>query len=234
MKYSDVRFFLSAPRIDRFLSATGSKTKAIRLYKSNLRVSQSLHPLISITEVVLRNKLNTILSAHFSDPDWIIHQKSGFMIDPSLRYRHKRTGQIKTNHYLKKEIEKAERRLRKQQVIITSGKVIAEQTLGFWTNLFEVHHYRLLSGTPIQIFNTLPSGYGRKEILEDLNSIRQFRNRINHNEPICFVGNSVDFTKTEEVYNSIKEILKWIDPKLENWIKDMDRVEQKIINAKKI
>jgi hypothetical protein len=38
---------------------------------------------------------------------------------------------------------------------VTSGKIIAEQTLGFWTDLFEVHHYRLLKGKPIQIFNLL-------------------------------------------------------------------------------
>ena len=234
MKYSDVRLYISAPRINKYLNATGSKTKAVRLYKSNLRISSAFHPILGITEVVLRNRIDTILAAHFSDPDWIINQKTGFMSDPSLRYVYKKTGQVKTNNYLKKEIEKAQRRLTKTGATITSGKIIAEQTLGFWTNLFEVHHYKLLAGQPIKIFKSLPSGYGRKQVLDDLNKIRLFRNRINHNEPICFDGSTVDFSQTEDVYKSIMELLSWIDPELVTWVKDIDNVNLKIRNAKKI
>ena len=234
MKYSEVTFFLSNPRMQRFLDSTESKTKAVRLYKANLRIAQSIHPLLGILEVILRNRLNEILSNHFVDNDWIINQISGFMSDPALRFTHKRTGRIRINNYLKKEIEKAQKRIRKSGATVTNGKVIAEQTMGFWTNLFEVHHYKLLSGKPIKIFNNLPPGYGRKEILNDLNTIRRLRNRINHNEPICFDGTVVDFTPIENIYTSIVNILTWIDPKLENWISDIDTFQNKIINAKKI
>ncbi len=234
MKFSDVRLYTSAPRINKYLNATGSKTKAVRLYKANLKIAQAFHPLLGIVEVAIRNRINTLLSAHFSDPDWIINQKSGFMSDASLRYTYKKTGQTKTNNYLKKEIEKAQRRLTKSGATITSGKIIAEQTLGFWTNLFEVHHYKLLSGQPIKIFKGLPTGYGRKEVLGDLNKIRRFRNRINHNEPIVFNGTITDLSETENVYKSLIELISWIDPKLINWINDLDSVTNKINSAKNI
>ena len=145
MKYQNVRLYISAPRLNKYLSATGSKTKAVRLYKVNLKISQAFHPLLGVVEVVLRNRINTILSAHFSDPDWIINQRTGFMNDPALHFVYKKTGQMRTNNYLKKEVEKAQRRLNKSGAVITSGKIIAEQTLGFWTNLFEVHHYKCQS-----------------------------------------------------------------------------------------
>jgi hypothetical protein len=108
------------------------------------------------------------------------------------------------------------------------------QPLGFWTDLFELHHYRLLRGRPIQIFSQLPSGHGRGEVFSRLNKIRQFRNRIHHNESICFNGNVIDFTYVEDVYNSIIDILTWIDPELINWIKNINSVPLKIANARTI
>ena len=235
MKYQKVRLYLSSQRIDRYLIATGnSKTRAVRLYKANLKIAQSFHPLLGALEVTLRNRINTILSAHFSDPDWIINQKTGFMAAPSLTHLDRRTGRRVTNDFLKSSVEKSERRFRRLRVPITSGKIIADQALGFWTDLFEVHHYRLLLGRPIQVFHNLPSRHGRSDACDRLNKIRQFRNRINHNEPICFNGAAIDFTYVEEVYDAIIEILTWIDPELIKWVKDIDTVRTKIANAKTI
>lgn len=235
MRFQKVRLYLSSSRIDRYQIATGnSSTKSVKLYKANLKISQSFHPILGILEVTLRNRINTILSGYFVDPDWIINQKTGFMIDPSLTYRDYRTRRMVTNDYLKTSVEKSERRFRRIRIPVTSGKIIADQTLGFWTNLFELSHYRILRGRPIQIFHHLPSGIGRSDVCDRLNKVREFRNRINHNEPICFTGNNIDFVYVEDVYNSIIEIITWIDPELINWIKDMDSVMIKINNAKKI
>lgn len=235
MKFQKVRLYLSSQRIDRYMIATGNrKTNAVRLYKANLKIAQAFHPLLGALEVTLRNRINTILTAHFSDPDWIINQKTGFMVDPSLTHIDRRTGRRVTNDFLKSSVEKSEKRFRRLAVPITSGKIIADQSIGFWTDLFEVHHYRLLLGRPIQVFNHLPSGHGRSEACDRLNKIRQFRNRINHNEPICFNSNPIDFTYVEEVYDAIIEIMIWIDPELIKWIKDIDTVRTKIANAKTI
>lgn len=235
MKFQKVRLYLSSQRIDRYLIATGNqKTRAVRLYKANLKIAQSFHPLLGALEVTLRNRINTILVAHFSDPDWIINQKTGFMADPSLTHIDRRTGRRVTNDFLKSSVEKSERRFRRLRVPITSGKIIADQSLGFWTDLFEVHHYRLLLGRPIQVFYNLPSGHGRSDACDKLNKIRQFRNRINHNEPICFNGAVIDLTYVEEVYDAIMKILTWIDPELIKWVKDIDTVKTKIASAKTI
>lgn len=136
--------------------------------------------------------------------------------------------------FLKREILKAEKRLQKTRIQITSGKIIAEQTLGFWTDLFEVHNYRLLKGKPIQIFKLLPSGNRRKEVNDQLAKVRRFRNRINHNEPICFKGKDVNFTETMEVYESLINLMVWIDPDIIKLISDLDKVKKVIESAEKI
>ncbi|HAK75530.1 MAG TPA: hypothetical protein DCM71_01130 [Runella sp.] len=235
MKFKDFSRYFSNARVNRYSIATGnSNSKAIKLYKANLKIAQSFHPLLGILEVILRNGINDVLTLHFSDPNWIVNQKSGFMSDPSLTLIDKRTGQKKTNDFLKREVNKAEQRLRKTGTTITSGKIIAEQTLGFWTDLFEAHHYKLLKGKPIQIFSNIPKGYGRKDINNALTKIRRFRNRINHNEPICFAGNSINFTLTIEIYDSIIDVLSWIDPQLVILVKDLDKVKKTIKAAMKI
>ena len=233
MKFKDITRHLSEARINRYLAAANnSKTLAVRMYKTNLKIAQAFHPLLGILEVTLRNHLNEILTQHFSDKDWIIHEKTGFMSAPSLSYIHKKKGTRVINDYLKREVQKAEKRLAKSGTPITSGKIIAEQTLGFWTSLFEVHHYRLLRGKPIQVFQRLASATGRKAVFDNLNKIRLFRNRVNHNEPVCFKGHRFDLSFAEEVYQSIHEILNWIDPELIKWIADIDSVPSKMKSAK--
>lgn len=235
MKFESFKQYFSEARINRYLAVTGYSTeKTLELYKANLKSSQAFHPLLGVFEVIFRNRINDILTTHFADPDWIFNQKTGFMSDSSLKYINKRTGQHKINDFLKKEVIKAEKRLTKTKTAITSGKIIAEQTLGFWTELFEVHNYRLLKGKPIQIFSSLPSKHGRKEVNDELYKIRVFRNRINHNEPIFFNGDEIDFSQSLIVHQSIHNLLSWIDPEIIKLIFDLDNVKQTIEEAKNI
>ena len=229
MHLDNFTLYFSEPRVSRFLQATqGSPIASQNLYKGNLKVSQAFHPLLGIFEVVLRNRLNDIMTAHFLDSCWITNQRKGFMSDPLLTFIYKKTGLRKTNDFLIREVNGAENRLRKAGAHVTAGKVVAELPLGFWTDLFELNHYKLLSGRPIQIFHSLPAGYGRKEVKDTLDIIRRFRNRINHNEPICFDGIKIDFTSALNVYLAIESVLIWIDPALLFFISDLDQVESTI------
>ena len=235
MNFVEFTSFYSIIRVNRYyLAMNKGKKRTIRLYKANLQVAQAFHPLLGIVEVVLRNRLNEVLIAYFRDSKWIITEKTGFMSDPSLTYYEKWSGKRIINDFLKKEVMKVEGNIGKAQKTITSHAIIAELTFGFWTKLFETHHYKLLKGQPIKIFTNLSKGIGRKEVSEELEKIRRFRNRINHNEPICFVGNRVDFTETMEVYHSIMNILNWIDPELVKFTVEIDKVKETIHRATKI
>lgn len=213
MKYKKVVRLYSNSRVAKYYRATNrNKNKAVMLYFANMKIAQAFHPLLSSFEVILRNQLHYALAHHFSDGNWIINQKTGFMIAPSLTYTNKRTKKKVTNDYILKEVLKAEKKIADRGVRVTTGRVIAEQTLGFWNSFYETHHYALLAGVPCRIFKKLPPGFGRKEINDIIVQVRELRNRINHNEPICFVNRKCDFSYVKGMYTIISDFLTWIDP----------------------
>lgn len=226
----------SNARVSRFVkAANGDRRKAQKMYYANARVAQSFQPLLSFFEVILRNQLHYALAAHFNDVQWLINQKTGFMSDPSLTHTVKKTGKVMVNDFLKKEVERSERTLIGKKRNVTAGRVIAELNLGFWNSLYETHHYALLKGVPCKIFKSLPTGYGRKEVNNAIQEIRTLRNRVSHNEPLCFSNKAYDMTYAKEMYGKINDFLSWINPdimvslkgeSLDNVCREIGRAEQ--------
>jgi len=226
LQYNKLELFLSKPRLDRFLQACGgSESKALELYKSNLYLAQAFYPVLNLFEIILRNTINRTLIDHFQDSDWIITQKNGIMADKSLK---------PSFYFLKKSISKAEKKLIKKKVRVTASKIIAEQSFGFWTSLFEPHHYRLLKGSIIHCFPLKPVSENRSSIAISLRNIRDFRNRVYHNEPICFNSNSINLDHAEQIHKEIYKLLDWIDSELSGFVKYHDQIQKKIISAKRI
>ena len=220
MEYRKLEYYLSQPRLDRFLIATGnSKSKAQKLYRINLRVAQSFYPVLNLFEIFFRNIVNYQVSSHFTNPNWIIREKNGFMSDPSLNSSH---------FFLKNSVAKAERAIRRKGGTVTPGKIIAEQSFGFWTSLFDTHHYRLIGGVVIHCFPRKPAHVNRNTLNQKLNRIREFRNRIYHNEPVCFIGNTIGFTDATNIKQEIYELLEWIDADLTEYVDYFNGIDNKI------
>lgn len=226
MKYAKLEYFLSQPRLNRFLIASGnSKIKAQQLYKANLRVAQAFYPTLNLFEIFLRNAFHYQLASYFANPNWIISEKNGFMNDSSLR---------SSKFYLQNSVNQAEKKIRRNRRPITEGKIIAEQSLGFWTSLFETHHYRLIGGSVIHAFPEKPSHINRSIISQKLNRIRTFRNRIYHNEPLCFKGNAIDFSEARSIKTEIFELLEWMDSDLVPYTQYFNNIDSKIDQAENL
>ena len=218
--------YLSKPRQNRYLNATGkNKNRAKKLYNANIRLAQATHPVLTQFEVILRNSLNLQLSKYFDDNEWIINQKNGFMNNNSLRY---------SNFFLKRSVKKTEDKLIRRGIPITSGKIISDQTFGFWIALFLRHHYSLISGQPLHIFVGKPSRENRASIYSKLDDIRNFRNRVNHCEPLCFVGNNIDCIRVLDIRRKLYLLLKWIEPELIPFFDNIDNIQNKADNIMKI
>lgn len=225
MEYRKLEHYISQPRLNRFLIASiNNQSKAQRHYRANLRVSQSFYPLLNIFEIALRNSIHHHMNIQFSDSNWIISEKNGFMNHSNLR---------SSRYFLKQSIIKAETKIRRRGTV-TTGKIIAEQPFGFWTSLFETHHYRLIGGCVIHVFGNKPKAVNRSMISQKLNRIREFRNRIYHNEPVCFNGNRIDYTNALLILQEINELLEWIDPELKNYVQYYNSVHSKINIASNI
>lgn len=209
----------SRPRYNRYLNAAGNnKERAKKLYNANIRLAQAFHPILSQFEVVLRNSLNITLSTHFADPDWIINQKTGFMRDNSLRGSH---------YFLKSCVQKTETKLTRRAIPITSGKIVSDQTFGFWLAFFLPHHYSLVGGQPIHVFAHKPVTENRASIYDKLHDIKGFRNRVNHCEPLCFNGHTIDCSLASEIRTKIYNLVSWIDPQIVPFFERIDNIQSK-------
>lgn len=218
--------YLSRPRYNRYLIATSNNNlRAKKLYNANIRLAQAFHPILTQFEVVLRNALNLNLSAYFIDPDWIITQKNGFMRNPTL---------ASSRFFLRTSVHNSEQKLIRRGIPITSGKIISDQTFGFWLAIFLPHHYALVAGQPIHVFSHKPSNEDRASIYSKLNQIKNFRNRVNHCEPLCFRGHAIDCNEALEIRTHLYDLVGWIDPELIPFFKSLDNIQNKINHIQRI
>lgn len=233
MNYKKFSKTYSYSRTFRYYRAAGKdKNKAKKMYYANQRLARAFLPLINTFEVVLRNRLHYANANLFGDVQWMINQKTGFMIDSSLTHVNKKTKKKVINDFLLKEVMRAEKKLKDNNRNVTAGRIIAELNLGFWNSLYEPHHYALLKGVPCKIFNSLPTGFGRKQVNDYIIHIRTLRNRISHNEPLCFNGKIFDMSYAKGLYQKIVDFLSWIDPNIMKEIQNenMDHVLEEISN----
>ncbi len=117
---------------------------------------------------------------------------------------------------------------------ITPGKIISEQSLGFWTGLFEPSHYSLISGSVIGCFPYKPPASNRNSIANYLKRIREFRNRIYHNEAICFDNITIDFTHASAIQSDIYTLLDWMDADLKPYVQQFDNINAAIVQARAV
>jgi len=220
MNYAQLESYISQPRLNRFLRACGySKTKTQKLYKINLRVSQSFYPIMNLFEIFIRNAIYNQISSYFNDQEWIINQKPIFMSNPRL---------TSSGSYMLKQVRKAESDILRRGNPISSSRVIAEQTFGFWTAFFDNKHFGLVAGSPLLAFPYKPASVNRGVMHAKLERIREFRNKIYHNEPICFSGVNIDFTKAITVLNDIHDSMEWLNPQLKDYTEYFNNIQSKI------
>lgn len=156
---------LSAPRFAPYLQkANGNEAVAFELYLYNANLASSFLFPLSVAEVTLRNAIDGVLMQSYG-ADW--HQNNVF-----------RTAVLTPQSLgaLDKAIERARNGNR--------GKVIAELTFDFWSNLFRKEYADLWRTKANISFPCLKHGEGRREIQYLVKDINYFRNRVAHHEPI--------------------------------------------------
>ncbi len=194
IQYTDAQRIFSPARMQKYLQACGGdKEKAMMLYSYNARLSQAFFGVVSLFEVVLRNAINEHYLLTLGN-DWIVNQAV-----PNGLLEHEATEVAFTrNAYLK-------------EGMYSHDKMVGSFTFGFWTYLFTKRNYRIGGKTLLQIFPKRAKGTTQKQVYADITSIREFRNRIAHHEPICFdAQGDVDITYMEKHYALIRKYLRFM------------------------
>ncbi len=202
MTYIDFEIALSKPRIGRFLLATkGDQNKALRLYKHNIQLSQTLFGLLCIFEVTLRNHIDMHYRNHFNDNEWLKSNcgQGGMFSHPTFaKYGFEsRTKILTTFAQLGKRYN--------------HDRLVAELSFGFWTYMFAPIQF-IVGGQGLhKIYVNRPKGTTQKLIFNELDEIRSLRNRIAHHEPLCFDRQHQIFTNhTKATYYYIIKHTIWL------------------------
>lgn len=202
MRYSEFENIMSAPRLARYLAASGNDSKrAMTLYRKNLRLSQELFTVISCYEIAMRNRIDRQYAGQHGN-DWLRDSAAnGGMFDSN------------TCRQTKRLIEKAINRLPHY----THFKLLAEMDFGFWRYMFAQPQFYAGGQSLLHVFPAKPTStpaiqYNHTYVFNQLGHINDLRNRIAHHEPICFLpGQPVkDTTYARQHYNLILQLFQWM------------------------
>jgi hypothetical protein len=170
-----IRAALSPARMGTYEAAAGvtnsDDPRAIELYAWNAQVSAALLVPLNICEVVVRNAVSDALSALYGARwPWSVGFERSLSVSP-IGYNPRRDLQNVRSYHA------------------TVGKVIPELKFVFWQKLFTGRYdARLWNPHLARVFPNLDKTRTvqalRKGIYNDLEQVRELRNRIAHHEPI--------------------------------------------------
>jgi len=107
-------------------------------YKLNLVMSKNMYISLSVLEVSIRNAVNNHFSQFYGN-GWLINEAK-FLQRDAIR-----------------KIIDAKARIKVRNETLTSEKLVAELSFGFWTSLFQQPYDKVLRFTNLkQIFSNLP------------------------------------------------------------------------------
>lgn len=187
--------------------------KAIAHYKSNILISEAFYPLLAVLEIGLRNSIDYQLSKQFNDDKW--YENIEF-VKIASRFQINRISEARTN-------------IMSDKKVITSGRVISELSLGFWTSLFDTKFEMTLWKSLRLTFPNCPKQIRkRKTMSSKFNGIRKLRNRIFHHEAITWNLGVLNSYKLE-----IIEGILWLDKELLDWIDELNHIDETIEKYRK-
>ncbi len=195
----------SGKRMERYFTLyPQDEARAIGHYQCNLLLAEAFYVSLSVFEVTLRNALSRELATMTGREDW-------YVIFPNT------PGLSNLNRY----ITQASKQIAGRHESITPSKVIAELTLGFWVSLLNSEYERILWKDLRRAFPFMPkSQRQRKNVSAPLNIFRAFRNRVFHNESICW-----NLRRVEEIHRQMTTVMGWMNRDIPAWLQQIDRFD---------
>jgi hypothetical protein len=190
---------ISRERLKRYLTATGNNlSSAVAVYEQNVAVSEAVFGLLHGLEVAIRNGMHEVLTVYCGTPRWF--QSSAAALTA----------------YGQDKVAAAIRDAGGQSA--SAGKVVAEFTFGFWSNLAaRGYHWTLWQPCLHRAFPAVR--LARPVVHARLELIRTLRNRIAHHERVLtsqrvlYAGSGLFIPLT-----SLHECAYWLGPELATWL----------------
>jgi hypothetical protein len=188
--WKNLQRILSSERLFAYGADGAGPRTIVSRYLWNMALCESLYAPLQLFEVGLRNSIDQSMLQIVGVPNWYdTVQLTG--------WGYQKVGDAKT-------------KISKQRYTVTSGRVVAELSLGFWTSLFEPHYERpdarFLPGGIKLVFPKLPKSLHKHKFIKSrLDRVRKLRNRVFHHERI------VHWLDLQQQHESMLEVIEWID-----------------------
>lgn len=191
--------------MERYFAAhTVNSDLAVLHYQCNIELAESFYSSIAVFEVALRNALHRELITMTGREDW-------YTVLPTTK------GLVGLTRY----ITQANHQIAGRNELSTPSKIVAELTLGFWVSLLNSEYELILWKDLRRAFPAMPKERRqRKNVSAPLNSLRAFRNRVFHHEPICW-----SIKRVRQIHQQLIEVMGWIHHDIPQWIEPFDRFE---------
>ncbi|RKR76583.1 Abi-like protein [Frondihabitans australicus] len=181
--------WVSGPRFARYLeAANGDRHRARRLYDWNTELSSAFLHDFAHLEVGLRNSFDRALTrgAVADDDHWTRPSSLVRLFPSAVSSRSGRSPQRDPQAVTRRKVEEAALRAGRGDRVALPGRVVAELSFGFWTQLTSDRHEKSL-WVPY-LHRAYPAGTSRHAVRDALEELRVVRNRIAHHEHLLRGG----------------------------------------------
>lgn len=200
MKYADLVNVISQKRMERYLTACkGRKRKAMNIYNSNVTLAKETYVVVNYFEIALRNAINNRLKRNLGD-DWLRDSVMSGGIFDNRRCEKMKKIIFKRYSSLLADGE------------YSHSKLLSSLEFGVWKYMFADFQFRVTGRVLLDVFLYRPAStacltYDNTYFFNELHHINILRNRIAHQEPICFSHNT-RLTDTRYIRSQHRRIMQ--------------------------
>lgn len=151
----------------------------LQKYQANVLISEAFFPTLHYLEVLLRNRLDQVLTRIFGN-QWLLQPPSVLKLS---EVDIQKIQKLQRNWFLRKKIP------------MHHDDMVAQMSFGFWCSFFHKRFDPILwhkKGVLREVFPYLSPDLRKRSLLEaKIFAIKELRNRIAHHEPIWNQKNSL-------------------------------------------
>jgi hypothetical protein len=205
--YESLEHSISKSRLSTYEQENHNELDTLTDYVLNAKISQNFYFLLQNLEVTLRNAIYSSYKKHYSNQDFFyLNEMNSFNRYKSKKEIHSRE--------CWKMLCGVKHKLR-HSTHLSDGKMIAELNFGFWTELLSSTNSKYIDMWRTIFSDVFPNytiqssiDHDKNLIAMKINTIRNFRNRIFHYEPIYHQNN------LEEIHTEVFKILGWLNSEM--------------------
>ena len=214
---------LSPERLRPYRPPGGDDLDLIANYLWNIALSEALYPVLQNLEVTLRNAIHNAATRAFGTDMWF-DQPAVLALESRESAMVQRAKQDLRDHQFRRH------GARHTVVSLTAGQIVAQLMFGFWTSLLNAPYEQRLWAPPApgggifsDVFPHVPRRRrSRRRMLQQLQPIRQLRNRVFHYEHVWDWAQP-GVADLGDQHAQLLETITWLDPTIATTVRSIDR-----------